>query len=1058
MARGSKTALYLNDPVKWIAGVLSLRQAAAFGCVAVLTYVLVTTTSRLPYGHGLVGQVHLLLVAGVPTLLAVLSWALLDKGAVENYPRQVVGYLLRSLHALPSRSFATARHLRATNRARSVQTPTRSLPLLAPALHLRARRRSQTAVRDARTEEGDGHSPSPLFPSVRATDAAARGAALETDRREKVSPSRRWTFPQERARVLSARAHQEMTRLQERRTRDRTLLADDGLLTVPGVGARVWLDVTEAPLLFTYTGEAQDRFTAQFASLLTLPLGYSLQISVLSTPLPPGDALDDAFAEVRPATAALADLAARLRAWWEDHLKGQYVPRHRFLVVVRGPLRATGHAAGTSLEQVADETQRALRRMGVTTRRLGGSAVRALLDAYPAGDATETIDGVQQAVAPGVAPTWYARSFYLIVPPLTTDPGFLAALLGFPAPLRLALHVTGLDQERERTVAKRRSRSLADVAIASAVRGRETDVDAAAAHGEARTQALRMRAAGAAVVRVGLYITVFAPDKEALDARADALWSLLTSSGGVDAKCARARGHQEPLAAATQPLGLDPARSTYRMEAETCANAWPIIARSPGTGSGILVGRGVDGALVRLHIGDRSLKNRLIDVFGGSGQGKSFWAQIIMTWFLLRDAWATAVDTVGGYETLCQIADGRTVRLGGPRTAALNVWEGATATEEERATRAYVVSRAHEVLLAETGGGLSGRVRAVIDAGVSAVYAGYRAPAGEEAPRTSAVPLERDLAAWLEEKARRADDHEDRRLYKEIAADLAPYVRQGRYAPLVDRPTSFPLDTRLLAFHIDPRDLPAATPIYAFVMFLMTTVADQRDALAQTAGRASGGGTVQHLLAIDEGWAILHHQAGQDWVAGIGRTGRHSGIVPMFVSQKLSDLTSNTAAAGYFDQTSLHFVFNMHDTNDESGVDPRAWIARKLRLTESESARIEELQGEAGRYAQMFMVRTTKHAAQSARGVVNVASIPEFLWLFASDPDDKEMRARMVRAVAADPDQPTSADIWAAICRLAAGERPTAGEQRTAPVESIAPGDARVAEEEKKEAALWLVS
>jgi len=213
-------------------------------------------------------------------------------------------------------------------------------------------------------------------------------------------------------------------------------------------------------------------------------------------------------------------------------------------------------------------------------------------------------------------------------------------------------------------------------------------------------------------------------------------------------------------------------------------------------------------------------------------------------------------------------------------------------------------------------------------------------------------------------------------------------------------------------------------------MFAMTDIADRRDALAQAWGRRSGRGTVQHLLAIDEGWSILRHEAGQEWVAGIGRTGRHSGMVPMFVSQKLSDLTSNAAAAGYFDQTSLHFIFNMHDTNDESGVDPRQWIAGKLRLTDGEAARIGTLAGKEAadkkrlEYAQMFMIRTTKTASRPARGVVNVPSSPEEAWLFASDPDDKEYRARMIRAVAADPEHPTGAEVYQAVCLLAEGATP----------------------------------
>jgi len=824
-----------------------------------------------------------------------------------------------------------------------------------------------------------------------------------------------------------------------RAVQERVTIADDGTRTEKGKDACIWLDL-DGIQLYSLPGELLDAFTDGVAGAFTPPVPYKIQFTVLSTPTAAEAAVARAFADVDPPTPALRDLAGRLRAWWEDYLSGEYVPTHRFLLAIAGPARAP---QGTTLARVVGEIERTLHRLGVASRRLDGAAVRALVEEFPdpLADpaARETLDGVY--IPGGGARSW-ACTFYVRVPSIVTQPGWPAPLLAFPAPIRVSFAVAGLDQDKERTTTKKRGRGLGDLMVGAGAQGREADGDIGGARAEARAQAVRMRTGGLAVVRAGIYVTVFAPDRDALAVRADALWGLLTGTGAgaLDARAARARGAQGPLLRATRPLGRAdaPRYTTYKMYAETVGNAWAAIVRAPGTAAGVLIGRAEgDGSLVHVDLADRAFKNRLIDVFGGSGQGKSFFVQkSMMLPLLLRDGWATAVDTVGGYETLCAIAGGKTVRLGGPRTAAINIWDGPRATEEERAARLYFVGKAHEVLLAESGKAITGRVRGLIDAGVTAVYAGHRdaTEAGQNrdgTPRTAAdPPLERDLAAWLEARATVQEDHEDRRLYKDVAAELTPYVRGGRYAPLVDRPTSFDVDTRLLAFHIDPKDLGADTPIYAFVMFAMTDIADRRDVLAQAWGRRSGRGTVQHLLAIDEGWSILRHQAGQEWVAGIGRTGRHSGMVPMFVSQKLSDLTSNAAAAGYFDQTSLHIIFNMHDTNDESGVDPRQWIAGKLRLTEGEAARIGTLAGKEAadnkrlEYAQMFMIRTTKTASRPARGVVNVPSSPEEAWLFASDPDDKEYRARMVGAVAADPEHPTGEEVYQAVCLLAEGATP----------------------------------
>jgi len=812
---------------------------------------------------------------------------------------------------------------------------------------------------------------------------------------------------------------------------ERVTIADDGTRTEKGKDACIWLEL-DGLQLFSLPGELLDKFTDGAADAFTPPVPYTIQISVLSTPTSAEAAVARAFADARPPTAALRDLTGRLRAWWEEYLAGEYVPTHRFLLAIAGPARAP---QGTTLARVVGEVERTLHRLGVAARRLDGGAVRALYAEFPNPfadpAARETIDGVY---TPGQGARSWAYTFYIRLPAIVTQPGWPAPLLAFPAPLRLSFFVAGLDKDKERTRSKKRGRSLGDLVVGAGAQGRQADVDHGDARTEARTEAQRMRTGGLAVVRAGFYVTVFAPDKDSLAVRADALWGLLTSAGAMDTQAARARGAQQPLLRATRPLGRNdaPGYTTYRMYAETVGNAWPAIVRSPGTAAGVLIGRAADdGALVLLDIADRAFKNRLIDVFGGSGQGKSFVAQKVMLWFLLWDAWATAVDTVGGYATLCAIAGGQTIRLGGVGTASINIWDGSRATEEELAARVRFVVRAHEVLLAESGKAITGLVRGIIGAGVRAVYAGHRDTTYSDAPRRAGdPPRERDLVAWLETQATRQDDAEDRRLYRSLAAELVPYVRDGEHAALVDQPTSFGFDTRLLAFHIDPKELRPDTPIYAFVLFAMTDIADRRDRLAQAWGRRSGRGTVQHLLAIDEGWNILRHEAGQDWVSGIGRTGRHSGMVPLFVSQKLSDLTANKAAAAYFDQTSLHFIFNMHDTNDESGVDPRKWVAGKLHLTEGEARQIGDLAGKQApdkkrlEYAQMFMIRTTKTASRSARGVVNVPSSPEEAWLFASDPDDKEYRARMVRAVAADPDDPTGDEVYQAVCLLAEGATP----------------------------------
>ncbi len=126
MARNSQTALFINDPVKIVAGVFTVRQFIYVAGIVGLTYGLITATSRLPYGQSGLGQFHLLLVVGVPAGLGLLVLTFAGSGTVEPYARQLSGYFWRTILALPRRLAYRAARL-----ARRVRPP-RPTPALVP--------------------------------------------------------------------------------------------------------------------------------------------------------------------------------------------------------------------------------------------------------------------------------------------------------------------------------------------------------------------------------------------------------------------------------------------------------------------------------------------------------------------------------------------------------------------------------------------------------------------------------------------------------------------------------------------------------------------------------------------------------------------------------------------------------------------------------------------------------------------------------------------------------------------------------------------------------------
>ena len=119
MARNSQTALYINDPVKIVAGVFTVRQAIYVAGIVVLTYGLINVTSRLPYGQSGLGQLHLLLIVGLPALLTLLVVTFAGSGTVEPYARHLTGYLWRAILSTPCRlAYRIARLVRRPRPAR----------------------------------------------------------------------------------------------------------------------------------------------------------------------------------------------------------------------------------------------------------------------------------------------------------------------------------------------------------------------------------------------------------------------------------------------------------------------------------------------------------------------------------------------------------------------------------------------------------------------------------------------------------------------------------------------------------------------------------------------------------------------------------------------------------------------------------------------------------------------------------------------------------------------------------------------------------------------------
>jgi len=811
----------------------------------------------------------------------------------------------------------------------------------------------------------------------------------------------------------------------------------------------------------TQSDDERDGTAAAAAALVAglLPT-QEVQLLVRSNPLDRDQLLAQVAAETAACPPALHPYRTGNRAWWADELRDRHQARRDFYAVV-SPLPGR-HAPGSPGERAAlDAAVRGVTRhlttMGVDTARLDGPAVAALLaHSLPAApgpgpgpghgpdgavtfevpDLTDAEEREHVVLPDGTL----ARTIYLLAPPPETDPGWTQALVGAEVPYTLAVTLRGLDQERERKGAARRDRYLGDqVAVSHHV---TTDVEEA--RREARDEARLLRERRHTLAHVGVYVTVTAPagDVATLDERAETVASILAVSSSV----ALAQGHQEPLYLATRPIGWDKARSVYRMYAETVGNGLPYHLRSPGTARGMLVGYTPEGReTVLLDWADPSLRNALMCITGGSGSGKTVLAQFLATHMLQTGGRVTVIDSTDHYDTTRRVVGGVRARLGPRSPVALNIWDRAgldPADEDLLEEKIAFVCDAHEVLLAAIPGGYEGFPSAAIDEGVRAVYAAHA---------DGSSPLERALVEWLTVQAEdtaRWKEHQ-RVALSDMAYHLRPYTHNNRYGGLVDRPTSKELDLDAPFLQFDLRDLRPRTPAHAFAMFAVAETVKRRalrevEAQGRAVDAEDDAERMSELLIIDEGWHVVKYQGAGEWIETLARKGRHWGLVLAFITQQVSDLTEDPAAAALFNQASIQVLFRQKDRGKKGGAQQALdWLAGTLDLTGHEVAKLKNLKSERGAFSDLFLIRETK-AGQAAHGAVRFPTTRHHYWMTASYKGERLKRDRMIAAVAREPANPTQEEVWAAVDALAAGKTP---EQMTIPASRRTP--------EQEGAQLW---
>lgn len=721
-----------------------------------------------------------------------------------------------------------------------------------------------------------------------------------------------------------------------------------------------------------------DRDQERLADLLgeavnVLAPGQRVRLLIDNRSVTAHEEMDRLATRQRPRSRRQLEYTDRRRAWMEAKVSDARVARTAFYVIVgeqprhglglagRGGAAARRDAFRATVEEMGDR----LEVMGLDYTVLDGEATRALLvDADGAG-VREMVDALYVPGRHDGASGHWERTLYALRLPDQTMPDWIARLAALPFQSRVSIDIEGLDQDGELRRLDGLQTYIAGINDDRLLATGASSVQMGAAQREYRRVIDEMADPSVKIHRVGVYLTVTAPTREALQ--------VAVARGAAALRAARCvvgwgLGDQERLRRATRPLiaSADPGHA-YRALTGTVGRCFPFARLSPGHDTGMPLGRTPDKReqfLLDLDADD--IATQQVAIVGTPGSGKSVCANEIALQTFLEGNDVFIMDSSGSYAPLCAFLDGAYVTLlDTENPPCINMWD----VMDERA-----LVRAHRAMLAQADptAHLSWWQGTMLARGIRDMVAAAADGAGEA--RESALIARLGALDIPADRRREMDD---------MMAGLAAYTGDGAYATLADRATTVDLSNPFLV--IDTRHLGDA----AVVGYRVIHALAERRAAARAGKRRHDGRAMLECMLIDEGWAVIAEAS--DDLEEMGRKGRHLNRRVVFVTQNLSDMLDNPKATKMFAAMPVTILFNVVDerAGQEAGL---GWMARTLRLTAREVEQLGGLKTIRGKHAQAFVIIRSERASERRRGRVDIELPPDDIELFKSHKDERDAR------------------------------------------------------------------
>jgi conjugal transfer ATP-binding protein TraC len=471
-----------------------------------------------------------------------------------------------------------------------------------------------------------------------------------------------------------------------------------------------------------------------------------------------------------------------------------------------------------------------------------------------------------------------------------------------------------------------------------------------------------MSSSGARVYRVGLSLLLFEEDDETCRKSTREVHTAFGSLGGAQAIL-------ETAGLFTQFVTLAPGSGranerTFLTLQENAADFFPLDGpwRGAGRPVSLLWNRwdGVSG----LDPFDSSSPNWNGIVVGGSGTGKTFLMQTILSDLLREGAEAVIVDRGFGYEPLVRLFGGAVIPIEPDGAVAINPFDlPGESTEPDAHKKAFLLALLR-AMLPSAGGVTESLENALLMSAVEQVYA-------DAAPSLSRLA---EALAHFKKVGKRAATAEERRLAQSLALRLEPWTGTSAFGALLDRPSTRLPDAPLIYF--ETSGLERHPELRAVGLLLVTDLIWRR--VQQHPQR-------KKVVVLDEVWSLLKLPQAAVFVAELYRRFRRYGAAAYAVTQSLEDFQSE-GARGILQNTTYHYLLRLPTEDD--------LIQRLLELNERAMAAYRTLASKKGVYSEALAWIRRESGLEG--GVIVLRPSPAEYWAFTTSAQDIALRDEAV--------------------------------------------------------------